>query len=1587
MNNILKNTKIKEIMLTLGMILSLTMPMQAGAFDFCGSVSDATKGILSCGGGEQTTFTNFQGGLTAPDTAGYAPALTQAPTARDYIRNVTNFALGFLGLIAVLVIVYGGVLYVTAMGKEDKTEVGKKSITYAVTGLLIIMGSFAIVNTVLQAPSGKENNTLNGAATGGTVSTSDRRAFFNYAAIAVQQIARDFLTAYQNYSEIRTDVLTLINVDLEKQITSPQTLKSTLQNKKNILNNILVKAGSLSQVSEKAQHMLLVYDKYLKISDKAIDEVASEKDPNTYWEQFWYKTNYSTYTNDIKNEAGADTFLDQASQAPGSVEQTGLMGANNQDFAQAVIKAYSQLTELSARIKQASDLPEIQTSFDNVTGDLETLVNKNDLQSEIIRGNVVSLNSQADSILKGLALVFVDVVHAADLSPALPTLKSVPDNAAMLQIVKDMSSLYEKVKDLQFVYSAIHADISQGNAPLVVNLDALKSLDPNNNTIPDNNFTWSCGDNSGEKTGTVSQCIYQNPGTYVVKLKVAAPEDQNNPKKPVDGIVYTTVTVKPPSSRINLQATVNGKSFWMSKYDNNGISLSSIQDLSITTEEAKTGISLDGRETKTGNGLPFNDPTIKNSPVAKVKWDFGDKSNTKNTVEGPPDTISQVQTVKYIKEGSYRVTLEVTDDRGITDRKIFNIVVSSIAARINVTHGNELKLNDQATFDGSASASANSQVKTYDWKIMQLATKGGNSIDLTPPEAKNVDTLKYTFKEPGNYDVSLSVSDGSNDASTVVRIHVVSKPPVAQFSFDNSDKSQPNTYILDGAKSYDPDSSEDIAYRWEFSTAPGNCTYINGKTENDCVLFFKDYSTDKNLSKIKVRLNKGKYTITLSVRDPAEIAKVTTQEQRITVDNDLDVGWGDDGKPITAKLNAGSVDVNFVMSSLNGVSYELDTGDGAKENGSITASPFTVKHTYNKSGSFIAKLMVFDNNNNQNNTIRKVFIASDNIPVAAISLTQDGNDLSDTSSTITANRKTQFVFDAGKSINIDGTGKKLNYSWDLGDGTLSTKKQVTHTFTELTPKDKPYYKITLKVTNQDDATQVSPIDEIHINVATQPPVVQGLTAIPAGTSTTTPVNVNVTANGANDPDGKIVSYRWWYYDIDNPEDQKGLQLSESPNTTIVIGTNGVEGQKKTYGFAVMATDNDNQTFNTQDGLDDSMIPKLAVTNGPNKSPVAKLNVDRTNVMVGDTVSFSSSSTDPDANGSIATYIWDFEGNGFADNVLTNDYNKPNVSYVYTKPYKDGVKVKLKVIDNNGAESISDPVMMYVDAKTAPPVAAFTSQQLDGKKIQFTNNSTADAVNGANLAKYSWDFNLAVDANGDGIKDNDLDSTEQAPTYEYPDYGVFRAKLVVADDQGNQASVINFVNIKAPVLVVTKTQQVTQQIVKPVPVVTPIQQPTQPTQTLQKLEARLTSAPAPSVTDNRIHLQGDSGTVIFNFSDSRGPIKSYIIDKNIYYDSNGNGIKDDDEDYKTTAPGTWTTQFFKSYGQDSVKLTVVDDKGTKSSVIKDIVFDVPNAPIKSQLGVDIFAGTNSNEIPGVLVTIAGFGILFVSMRVLKSKKQK
>ena len=62
-------------------------------------------------------------------------------------------------------VIYGGVLYVTSAGDTASVDKAKNILLYAVVGIVLILLSFAIVNTVLGAATSGGSSSSAGTAT------------------------------------------------------------------------------------------------------------------------------------------------------------------------------------------------------------------------------------------------------------------------------------------------------------------------------------------------------------------------------------------------------------------------------------------------------------------------------------------------------------------------------------------------------------------------------------------------------------------------------------------------------------------------------------------------------------------------------------------------------------------------------------------------------------------------------------------------------------------------------------------------------------------------------------------------------------------------------------------------------------------------------------------------------------------------------------------------------------------------------------------------------------------------------------------------------------------------------------------------------------------------------------------------------------------------------------------------------------------------------------------------------------------------------------------------------------------------------
>ncbi|HUO61870.1 MAG TPA: pilin [Candidatus Bathyarchaeia archaeon] len=127
---------INTILINLSLVASLLFvaltPQAAGAIDV----------FQNCGG---------SGGGAVSGTAS-GSSICGATSKDDFstiMHNIINTMLFVLGMIAVLMIVIGGIRYTTSNGDSAATKSAKDTILYSVIGLVVAIMAYAIVNFVV----------------------------------------------------------------------------------------------------------------------------------------------------------------------------------------------------------------------------------------------------------------------------------------------------------------------------------------------------------------------------------------------------------------------------------------------------------------------------------------------------------------------------------------------------------------------------------------------------------------------------------------------------------------------------------------------------------------------------------------------------------------------------------------------------------------------------------------------------------------------------------------------------------------------------------------------------------------------------------------------------------------------------------------------------------------------------------------------------------------------------------------------------------------------------------------------------------------------------------------------------------------------------------------------------------------------------------------------------------------------------------------------------------------------------------------------------------------------------------------------
>jgi type IV secretory pathway VirB2 component (pilin) len=79
----------------------------------------------------------------------------QAETWQELIGQIIKLLFSFVGSAALVMFVWGGFLWLTAAGEENRIKQGWSTMIWAAIGLIVIFGAYAFLNTLIKGAVGE----------------------------------------------------------------------------------------------------------------------------------------------------------------------------------------------------------------------------------------------------------------------------------------------------------------------------------------------------------------------------------------------------------------------------------------------------------------------------------------------------------------------------------------------------------------------------------------------------------------------------------------------------------------------------------------------------------------------------------------------------------------------------------------------------------------------------------------------------------------------------------------------------------------------------------------------------------------------------------------------------------------------------------------------------------------------------------------------------------------------------------------------------------------------------------------------------------------------------------------------------------------------------------------------------------------------------------------------------------------------------------------------------------------------------------------------------------------------------------------
>jgi len=854
----------------------------------------------------------------------------------------------------------------------------------------------------------------------------------------------------------------------------------------------------------------------------------------------------------------------------------------------------------------------------------------------------------------------------------------------------------------------------------VISFNASASYDPDGSIV---SYFWFFGDGSNA-TGLTVEHTYAEDGNYTVILTVT--DD--------DGATDTTSSTKMVLNRAPVASF---------------------------TESAET---VYPGETIHFNASSSYDP---DGTIVSYFWNFGDGTNTTGIIA----------THAYADNGTYTVTLTVTDDDGATDSVSAVKTVQNRAPVANFTESAKTVYTGEViTFNASNSYDADGAIVSYFWTFGDGTNATGILVD-------------HAYADDGTYVVTLTVTDDDGASASISAIKtVLNRPPIAMFTESAETVVVGQPIYFNASQSYDPDGSI-VSYYWDFgdgtnatgatvqhayadsgtyivtltvtdndgTTASASAekfvaitppvaiftesaeTVLTGETitfdasgsydpDGTIVSYFWDFGDGTNSTGIVIGhsyADDGNYTVILTVTDDDGATDTATSTKTVL------------NRPPVAKIkqsatvvytsqvihfNASeSVDSDGII-----VSYFWNFGDGTNATG------IKVDHAFEDDGYYTVSLVVTDDDGATGKATSTTRVLN-RAPVASFA---------ESAKTVYTNEA--ITFNATDSYDLDGS--IVSYFWNFGDGTNATGVIVAHAYS-----DDGNYTVTLTVIDDDGATDSESATKTVLNRAPVASFAESAETVLVGET------IYFNASNSYDSDGSIVSYFWNFGD----------------------GTNAT-GATPEHAYADVGVYTVTLTVTDDDGATASTSSTKAVGVTP---PVAIFTESAETVYTNEIITFNASgSYDPD--GYVVSYFWNFGDGTNATGIIANHAYADNGTYTVT----------LTITDDDGATDTATSTKTVLNRAPVAIFAESATTVLTGEVIYFNASNSHDSD--GSIVSYLWDFGDGTNATGATVE------------HAYADDGNYTVTLTVTDDDGATASTSTTKTVlnRAPVAIFSESAE-------------------------------------------------------------------------------------------------------------------------------------------------------------------------------------